>query len=163
MDEKYIKFFEGYRQAYGVADMSTLKVDPESRKQKPVYRWNDEELTDKVYVNHLQGTQSIGVQPCNENGEARFGVIDVDPQNYEEFDKKFFIDTIQDYKLPLIPILSKSGGLHLYLFLDCFIPATLIKSFLSNLLPLFKLKPDCEIFPKQTQIVTGKQSKNKYK
>ena len=152
MDEKYIKFFEEYRQAYGVADMSTLKVDPESRKQKPVYRWNDEELTDKVYVNHLQGTQSIGVQPCNENGEARFGVIDVDPQNYEEFDKKFFIDTIQDYKLPLIPILSKSGGLHLYLFLDRFIPATLIKSFLSNLLPLFKLKPDCEIFPKQTQL-----------
>ncbi len=166
MDEKYIKFFEGYRQAYGVADMSTLKVDPESRKQKPVYRWNDEELTDKVYLNHLQGTQSIGVQPCNENGEARFGVIDVDPQNYEEFDKKFFIDTIQDYKLPLIPILSKSGGLHLYLFLDRFIPATLIKSFLSNLLPLFKLKPDCEIFPKQTQLTkdseTGQLNKGNF-
>ena len=39
--------------AYGVADMSTLKVDPESGKQKPDYRWNDEELTEQVYLNHL--------------------------------------------------------------------------------------------------------------
>ena len=71
------------------------------------------------------------------NQKARFGVIDVDPKNYEDFDKKFFIDIIQNYKLPLIPILSKSGGLHLYLFMNNFIPAALIKSFLSNLLPLF--------------------------
>ena len=91
MEKKYIKFFEGYRLAYGVADMSTLKVDPESGKQKPIYRWNDEELTEQVYLNHLEGTQSIGVQPCNENSEARFGVVDVDPKNYADFDKKFFI------------------------------------------------------------------------
>ena len=166
MSEKYIKFFEGFALAYGVADMSTLKVDPESRKQKPIYRWNDEPLTDEVYLNHLAGTQSIGVQPCNEESEARFGVIDVDPKNYDDFDKKFFIDIIQNYKLPLIPILSKSGGLHLYLFMNDFVPAELIKSFLSNLLPLFKLKPDCEIFPKQTQLTkdsdTGQLNKGNF-
>ena len=33
-----------------------------------------------------------------------------------------------------------------------FVSATLLVSFLSNLLPLFKLKPDCEIFPKQTEL-----------
>ena len=104
--------------------------------------------------------------PCNEESEARFGVIDVDPKNYDDFDKKFFIDIIQNYKLPLIPILSKSGGLHLYLFMNDFIPAALIKSFLSNLLPLFKLKPDCEIFPKQTQLTkdsdTGQLNKGNF-
>ena len=166
MDEKYIKFFEGYRQAYGVADMSTLKIDPESRKQKPIYRWNDEQLTDKIYKNHLEGTQSIGVQPCNENGQARFGVIDIDPSDYGDFDRKFFIDTLQTYNLPLIPVLSKSGGLHLYMFIDKFIDASLIKSFLSNLLPIFKLKPDTEIFPKQTQLTkdneTGQLNKGNF-
>ena len=166
MDEKYIKFFEGYRQAYGVADMSTLKIDPESRKQKPIYRWNDEQLTDKIYKNHLEGTQSIGVQPCNENGQARFGVIDIDPNDYGDFDRKFFIDTLQTYSLPLIPVLSKSGGLHLYMFIDKFIDASLIKSFLSNLLPIFKLKPDTEIFPKQTQLTkdneTGQLNKGNF-
>ena len=166
MDEKYIKFFEGYRLAYGVADMSTLKIDPESRKQKPIYRWNDEELTDKVYKNHLDGTQSIGVQPCNESGQARFGVIDIDPNDYGDFDRKFFIDTIQSYSLPLVPVLSKSGGLHLYIFINKFIGASLIKSFLSNLLPIFKLKPDTEIFPKQTQLTkdneTGQLNKGNF-
>jgi hypothetical protein len=166
MSEKYIKYFQGYHMAYGVADMSTLKVDPESGKQKPDYRWNDEELTEQVYRNHLSGTQSIGVQPCNENSNARFGVVDVDPKNYTNFDKKFFIDIIQNYNLPLIPILSKSGGLHLYLFMSEFVPAVLIRSFLSNLLPLFKLKPDCEIFPKQTTLTkdneTGQLNKGNF-
>ena len=62
------------------------------------------------------------------------------------------VETIQKYNLPLIPIESKSGGLHLYLFMAEFVPSTLVVSFLSNLLPLFNLKPDCEIFPKQTQL-----------
>ena len=33
-----------------------------------------------------------------------------------------------------------------------FVDAATLKSFLSNLLPLFKLKSDTEIFPKQTQL-----------
>ena len=52
------------------------------------------------------------------------------------FDKKFIIDKIQEYKLPLIPILSKSGILHLYIFMEKFVDAATLKSFLSNLLPL---------------------------
>ena len=27
----------------------TLKIDPETGKKKPVYRWNFEELTDDIY------------------------------------------------------------------------------------------------------------------
>ena len=74
--------------------------------------------------------------------------------------KKFFIDVIQDYQLPLIPIESKSGGLHLCLFMDHFTDAKAVKSFLSNLLPLFKLKPDCEVFPKQTELTTDEETGN---
>ena len=51
-----------------------------------------------------------------------------------------------------MPVESKSGGLHLYLFMNEFVQSTIIVSFLSNLLPIFNLKPDCEIFPKQTQL-----------
>jgi len=50
------------------------------------------------------------------------------------------------------PVTIESGGLHLYLFLNEFVQSTVIVSFLSNLLPLFHLKPECEIFPKQTQL-----------
>ena len=115
MDKRYIKYFDGYRAAYGLADFDDPKafVDPESGKKKPVYRWYYEPLTEQIYESHIKGELSIGIQPCNENKEVRFGVIDVDPKDYDDFNKKFFIDVIQDYQLPLIPIESKSGGLHL--------------------------------------------------
>ena len=160
MDKRYIKFFDGYRAAYGLADFEheEAKVDPESGKKKPVYRWNYEPLTEEVYQAHLNGKLSIGIQPCNENAEAKLGVIDVDPKDYDDFNKKFFIDVIQDYDLPLIPIESKSGGLHLCLFMDNFIDAKAVKSFLTNLLPLFKLKPSNEIFPKQTELTRDEET-----
>jgi hypothetical protein len=160
MDKRYIKFFDGYHSAYGLADFEhqEAKVDPESGKKKPVYRWNYEPLTEEVYQAHLNGKLSIGIQPCNEDAEARLGVIDVDPKDYDDFNKKFFIDVIQDYDLPLIPIESKSGGLHLCLFMDQFIDAKAIRSFLTNLLPLFKLKPSNEIFPKQTELTRDEET-----
>ena len=42
--ERYIEFFNGYRNAYGVADFNhqDSKIDPETGKKKPVYRWNFE-------------------------------------------------------------------------------------------------------------------------
>ena len=160
MDKRYIKFFDGYRAAYGLADFEHEEavVDPESGKKKPVYRWNYEPLTEEIYQSHLEGKISIGIQPCNENSEARLGVIDVDPKDYDDFNKKFFIDIIQDYDLPLIPIESKSGGLHLCLFMDSFINAKDIVAFLTNLLPLFKLKPNNEIFPKQTELTRDEET-----
>ena len=150
--QEFIKIFNGYRHAYGIADWTNAVVDPENGKKKPVYRWNYEEFTDVIYQEHLKGNISVGIQPTNEKGSAIFGVIDVDPKQYENFDKQFYLETIQEYKLPLVPVESKSGGLHLYLFMNEFVQSTVIVSFLSNLLPIFNLKPDCEIFPKQTQL-----------
>ena len=161
MSEKYIKFFDGFRKAYGTAELKNAARDPDSGKLKlpnGAYGWTHQELTDEIYEKHLNGTLSIGVQACTENSEARFGVIDIDPKRYDSFDKKFIIDKIQEYKLPLIPVLSKSGGMHLYLFMDSFVLATKIVSFLSNLLPIFKLPPNCEIFPKQTQLTKDPES-----
>ena len=158
--DRYIEFFTGYRHAYGVADFNHQDsyIDSETGKKKPVYRWNFEELTNEIYQQHLEGKLSIGIQPCNENGLVRFGVIDIDPKDYENFSKKDYIDIIQQYKLPLLPVESKSGGLHLFLFLDKMVDASVIKSFLSNLLSLFNLKPDCEIFPKQTQLTKDSET-----
>ena len=166
MEKLFCKYFAGYNLAYGQADMARLEVDPVTKKQKPVYRWNDEEATQDIYEQHLNGEISIGIQPCNEARLARFGAIDVDFKDYQDYDRKKFLDTIQKYKLPLIPILSKSGGMHLYLFLDDYISAITLRSFLSNLLPLFRLKQDTEIFPKQTKLVkdseTGKVNKGNF-
>jgi len=162
MIKRYIKIFDGYRGAYGTAKLKNARVDPEKGGKLVIpngdYGWTHQELTEEIYEKHLAGTLSIGVQPCNTKSEAKFGVIDIDPKNYRGFDKQFIIDKIQEYKLPLVPVLSKSGGLHLYLFMTDFILATVIVSFLSNLLSLFKLKSSNEIFPKQTQLTKDPES-----
>ena len=151
---RYIEFFNGYRHAYGIADFEhpDAYIDSETGKKKPVYRWNFEELTDEVYESHIAGKLSIGIQPCTENSEVKFGVIDIDPKDYDNFNKKDYIDIIQQYELPLLPVQSKSGGLHLFLFMNIFTDSKTVKSFLTNLLSLFGLKQDTEIFPKQTQL-----------
>ena len=41
----------------------------------------------------------------------------MDPSNYKDFNEKKFVDIIKQYSLPLVPLKSKSGGLHLVLFL----------------------------------------------
>jgi len=158
--ERYIEYFNGYRNAYGVADFNhqDSKVDSETGKKKPVYRWNFEELTKDIYQQHIKGELSIGIQPCTEDSEVKFGVIDIDPKDYSSFNKKDYIDIIQQYDLPLLPVESKSGGLHLFLFMDKFTDASLIKSFLTNLLSLFGLKQDTEIFPKQTQLTKDSET-----
>ena len=163
MEKKYIQIFDGYKGAYGVADWTNVKIDPVSGKKKPDYRWNFEPFTDQIFIDHLNGAKSVGIQPTNENAQVKFAIIDVDPDkipgcSYKDYDKKFFIDKIQEFKLPLIPIESKSGGLHLFIFMKEFVSAALLVSFLSNLLPLFKLRPDCEIFPKQTQLTKNNET-----
>ena len=73
-------------------------------------------------------------------------------KNYSTFKIENYLALFQQYKLPLIPLLSKSGGLHCYLFLKEPIPTVdLISALKSFLLPL-GLGPDTEVFPKQKEL-----------
>ena len=63
--QEFIKIFNGYRHAYGIADWTNAVVDPGSGKKKPVYRWNYEEFTDVIYQEHLEGNISVGIQPVS--------------------------------------------------------------------------------------------------
>ena len=106
-------------------------------------------VTDQDYLDHIKGIKSIGIQPCTDEGMARFGAIDVDKY---PIDRKFYLDIIQDKNLPIIPILSKSGGLHLYVFTTRIGKSKRNRDFLEELLFPFKLPQGTEIFPKQTQL-----------
>ena len=76
--QEFIKIFNGYRHAYGIADWTNAVVDPERGKKKPVYRWNYEEFTDVIQQEHLEGNISVGIQPTTEKGSSIFVVIDLD-------------------------------------------------------------------------------------
>ena len=81
-----------------------------------------------------------------------FGAIDIDPKNYTNFNLQKYLKTIEEKKLPVIPIISKSGGLHLYLFAKEKIKASEIREFLEKLLFIFGLPSKTEIYPKQTSL-----------
>jgi len=149
--KEYIEYFSGLTRSYGVCKVDDGYIDQETGKKKWKHEWTKEPVTDQDYLDHLKGIKSIGIQPCTDEGMARFGAIDVDKY---PIDKKFYLDVIQDKNLPIIPILSKSGGLHLYVFTTRLVKAKEIRSFLEELLVPFKLPHATEIFPKQTQLIS---------
>jgi len=133
----FIKYFTGLKRNFGFCNINNGYKDPDTGKLKfnpGDYGWSGKLITEEDYNQHLNGTKSIGIQPCDDDGLARFGAIDIDPKVYKNLDIKFYLDTIQQKQLPLIPIKSKSGGLHLYVFTKELVKAKVIKDFLEQVL-----------------------------
>ena len=152
MEKEFIELFKGYEGDFGMADMSNPSIDADKNKIKPNYEWAGCPITDKDYLDHLAGKKSIGIQPCRIDKTVQFGCIDVDPPDYGAFKIEKYLASIQQHKLPIVPILSKSGGLHCYVFLKEPIPTIdLIEALKAFLLPL-GLKPTTEVFPKQKEL-----------
>ena len=151
----FTRYFTGLQRDFGFCNINKGYKDPETGKIKfnnGDYGWAGKPISDKDYEEHIEGIKSIGIQPCNDNGYASFGAIDIDPKIYKNFDVKFYLDIIQEKELPLIPIKSKSNGLHLYVFTEEPVKALEIKEFLEQVLFLFNLTIKTEIFPKQTKL-----------
>ena len=161
-EKRFIEAFKGLERAFGKADLTKLSIDPSTGKARPVYGWSHHAITEQDYLDHLNGRQSIGIQPCDDNGMAQFGAIDIDDKqhSYSNFPYKKYLDIIAEHKLPLVPVKSKSGGLHLYLYVKEKIRAVAIRNFLEGLLLTLKLPNNIEIYPKQTEL--GKDSEGKW-
>ena len=145
----YLKYFEGLKRNYGVCKTNEGFIDAETGKKRYPHEWSGTPVTNIDYEEHLKGNKSIGIQPCTDEGKARFGAIDVDKY---PIDRQFYLKIIEEKNLPIIPVLSKSGGLHLYVFTTEFVKAKEIREFLEQVLFLFKLPINTEIFPKQTTL-----------
>ena len=157
----FIKYFSGLQRDFGFCNVENGYIDPESGKLKFApgdYGWSKRPITDQDYQDHLSGKKAIGIQPCDDDAMASMGAIDVDPKNYKTFKLQNYLKIIEEKNLPVIPIESKSGGLHLYVFTKEKVPATLIREFLQNLLFLFKLPSKTEIYPKQTKLGTNQNN-----
>ena len=153
MIDDFIKIFSGLKENFGIADMSKVEFDASKNKIKPKYTWAKESIQPIHYQQHLDGKISIGIQPCTKEGKTSFGCIDVDPKNYKEFNIPILLSYIEKYNLPLVPCRSKSGGLHIYLFLKEEISAQQIRDALLTLLLPLELKRTTELYPKQVELI----------
>jgi hypothetical protein len=142
MIEKFSNIFDGLQAAYG-----TYKINGRDPKGKATGKATvvKESRTTELWEAHLAGKQSIGIIPINESNACKWGCIDIDEYN---FDHQALIEKLQAAKLPLVVCRSKSGGAHVFLFVQDFIPAKDMQDTLKRLAVSLGYGA-CEIFPKQ--------------
>ena len=113
MHRKLLELFEGDS---GQFIKVTLTGDQDERgKRKADYTTLHEPVTEDLWKGHLDGKYVMGLRPERKD-KMKWGCIDVDPQSYKDYSSKKYIDIIKNNKLPLIPVRSKSGGLHIFVF-----------------------------------------------
>ena len=140
---KLFSLFSGNENAYGEYKFEETGVPG---KQKGKARTVINELTEDVWVKHLQGKVGLGIIPIRSNSTCYWGAIDIDI--YDGLD---LLELSNKLPKELVLCRSKSGGAHIYIFLNEQAPATLIRKKLSMVARLLN-HPDAEIFPKQEKL-----------
>lgn len=100
---------------------------------------------------HLKGQAGLGIPPLASDNTVRWGAIDVDI--YEGLSIEQLNQKVQEHRLPLVVCRSKSGGPHIYMFLQEPVPAALMIEKLDALAGFLGFGTS-EIFPKQASIGT---------
>jgi hypothetical protein len=145
--ELMAELFKGSDLAHGRSDM----MQQISNKGKHETRsWLEKRaVTLEDWNRHLAGVAGIGIPPLNSKNEVRWGAIDVDI--YNGLSIEALNEKIQEFKLPLVICRSKSGGPHIYMFVEDWVPAkTMIEKL--DALAGFLGFGTSEIFPKQAMV-----------
>lgn len=153
MTQDFQQIFEGQARAYGVYRLNEGKADPITGKVSGKGYTVRGSIDSRHWEDHFAGTTGLGVIPIRDDGTCRWGALDIDI--YKELDPLPLLQAIEQHKLPLIPCRSKSGGVHVYLFLSEFAPAELVRDKLLEWAGLLG-HGGCEVWPKQTEIRADK-------
>ena len=137
--------FPSYSQAHGIFEITG--VDAQTGKIKGNARTIRRGATLREWEEHLAGRpKGLGSIPLLDDGvSVKWAAIDID---VNDIDLVSLAKKIKDIGLPLIVCRSKSGGAHLYLFLEKPCSAKGVVDALSNWAAALGY-PGVEIFPKQ--------------
>ena len=152
--DAFADLFHGNPNSHGVHVPEPDSAIKEGEKAVGKSYTKKEGLTHDDYLKHLHGEKSVGIVPIDPDGNVRFAVIDVDvyPLNPVKY-----LNTLRKIELPFVGFRSKSGGLHLYLFMAQDTPATKLLPLLKDVVQILGLKKDTEIFPKQTRLMADQK------
>ena len=149
-----MSFFQGLQRAYGVYELTgTTKEVAAGTKITGSPKTKQGDVTYDLWAKHLTGETGLGIIPINDKSECHFGAIDIDL--YKGFDVPACIKSLTDFQIPVIPMRSKSGGLHLFMFLSEPAPARLLVDKLSAIAQYIG-QAKAEIFPKQVEILSDR-------
>lgn len=146
--DSFADLFAGSDKAFGKC---IPKDTTDSGKRAAKYWYEKRPVTDQDWRAHFGGEYQIGMPPIRSDNHVRWGAIDVDLYglDYNETQAK-----IEELKLPLVICLSKSGGMHIFLFLQDWIPASEMIEIMDSVAGQLGFGA-CEIFPKQSRIMEG--------
>lgn len=142
---EFNRIFAGHENAHGEFKITGTKGLKASGKAQTVRS----ALTIDLWESHLKGETGVGVVPINESSQCTWGAVDID--QYDGLD----LETLSGL-LPegLVLCRSKSGGAHIYLFVQTATTASLMRKKLA-LVARAVGHPNAEIFPKQETIKEG--------
>ena len=145
--QRMLAAFEGSKVAHGTTKVGKVGRNGKAEADSRIVR---EPLTQKIMQGHIDGEQGIGAIPINEDNKCRWGALDID---IYDLDQNELQARIQKLKLPLLHCRSKSGGAHLYLFLEEYEQASVVREYLLEMAVALG-HSGCEIFPKQDTILS---------
>lgn len=149
-EEQFASLLAGLSLAYGKFTAGEERADGK-RKGKMVMvsgEFSEEKIID-LWQGHLEGTQSIGIVPIQEDNHCVWGAIDIDDY---QLDLQGLAKQLHELKLPLIPCRSKSGGAHVFLFMKEKVSAAKMQNKLREIASGIG-KGQSEIFPKQKELL----------
>jgi hypothetical protein len=106
----------------------------------------------EMWEEHLAGRRPLGVAPLIEDGTCFWGSGDIDDY---EVNAVQLVQTVEKMKLPLVPCRSKSGGIHLFLFMAEPVPAVEVQRYLRDVLARLGYAKS-EVFPKQAEVIVSR-------
>lgn len=150
--QRMMDLFAGRSSAHGTHGHPVKKAGTSKWEIKSTARSLREPVTVELWEQHLAGTRPLGVIPVREDNTCLWGSIDVDEYDINLLE---LVQRVEANKLPLVPCRSKSGGLHLFLFLKEPMPAGALQAVLVDFAAQLG-KAGSEIFPKQTQVLADR-------
>jgi hypothetical protein len=154
--QRFMSLFAGLERAHGVYRVPVQNTQ-DGTKVKGTAKTVHEPVTIEVWAEHLRGNTGLGVVPINDYSLCSWGAGDID--SYEGVDVEALDKKIAKQNLPLVRFKSKSGGVHLFMFMTEPTPATLVRSRLMTMMGLLGFA-GVEVFPKQTQLASDKDTGN---
>lgn len=140
--------FAGHERASGTHGVPTRKPDSLKWEIKSTALTVHEPATEEKWKSHIEGRRPLGVIPITQDGTCKWGSVD-----YDVYDADILavIGRAEKAKLPLVPCRSKSGGLHLFLFLSEPCAAAQVQEALREASAAIGIGGS-EIFPKQISL-----------
>jgi len=155
--EQFALLFAGLTRAKGryvsTTDPSQLVVGDKSKGKATTIT---EPVTVEDYRKHLAGELGLGIVPIRDDGTCVFGAIDID--QYAGLDHQALVQALAANGIFAMVCRSKSGGAHLYLFIqEPGVKAAILIEFLKRLRTKLGIdyRKAREIFPKQAKQAGG--------